>query len=276
MAPTSPSQKVLTDRSYPRSRELLPTRTVTGGRYVARFAQSSEDLLAIQRLRFEVFNLELGEGLEESFATGLDQDIYDLGCHHLMVCIKATGEVVGTYRMQTRAMADAFHGLYTAGEFDLSTLPDEMLENSIETGRACVAKDHRNGRVLNMLWKGLAAYLIGSGKRYLFGCCSLTSQDPHVAKQTYELLSSGSFLHPTLETRPHPQFVCYEPGFEPDPNVTVKLPPLFAGYLRFGAKITGEPALDRDFKTIDFLTLFDIETMDERTLRAFFSDDSGG
>ena len=72
MASIPTPQQVLTDRAYPRSREHLPTETLEGRRYVARFADSRADLEAIQRLRFEVFNLELEEGLEESFATGLD------------------------------------------------------------------------------------------------------------------------------------------------------------------------------------------------------------
>ncbi len=265
-----PSLRVLLDRAYPRAQESLPAVEIPGGTYLARFASTPDDLRALQRLRFEVFNLELGEGLESSFRTGLDQDAYDPGCHHLIVALRRSGEVVGTYRLQTLAMAEAFHGLYTAGEFDLASLPQGLLAESVETGRACVAAEHRNGRVLTLLWKGLAAYLMWNRKRYLFGCCSLTSQDPNVAKQTYEFLRSGSFLHPTLYTRPLPQFGCYAADFVADPNVAVELPPLFASYLKLGAKITGPPAIDRDFKTIDFLTLLDIQELDESTVRTFF------
>jgi putative hemolysin len=41
----------------------------------------------------------------------------------------------------------------------------------------------------------------------------------------------------------------------------VKIPKLLRAYLTLGAKICGPPALDRQFKTIDFLTLLDLETM---------------
>jgi len=270
MASTPRPTRVLYDRTYPRSLANLPEVQLPGGTYRARFARSLEDLLAVQRLRFEVFNLELEEGLEASWRTGLDQDAFDAGCHHLVVELKDSGAVVGTYRMQTLEMARAFNGLYTEGEFDLSEIPQQVLEQSVETGRACVAAEHRNGRVLTMLWKGLAAYLAWNRKRYLFGCCSLTSQDPHVARQTYDLLRSGSFVHPSLRTRPWPRFVCYPPDFEADPNVSVELPPLFAGYLKLGARITGEPALDREFKTIDFLALLDSQDLDPATVRTFF------
>lgn len=273
MATPLRSERVAPDRTYPRALESLPDRRLQSGIYTARFARDRAELEAVQRLRFEVFNLELGEGLAASFASGLDQDLYDGGCHHLIVSLSASGEVVGTYRMQTLDMAEANHGLYSAGEFDLAAMPREQLEASVEVGRACVAKAHRNGRVLTMLWKGLAAYLMWNRKRYLFGCCSLNSQDPHVARQTFDFLRSGKFLHPTLTISPRPHFVCYPSDFEAEPNVSVKLPPLFAGYLKLGAKITGEPALDREFKTIDFLAMIDVHELDASTVRTFFGQE---
>lgn len=270
MAQIHESTLVLESRAYPSRRECLPPAQIPGGSYRARFAADPADLRAVQRLRFEVFNVELGEGLERSWQTGLDVDEFDAACHHLIVEHKESRAVVGTYRVQTVDMARAARGLYTEGEFDLSEFPPAVLEQSVETGRACVAAEHRSGRVLTLLWKGLAAYLMWNRKRYLFGCCSLTSQDPHVAKQTYDFLRSGSFAHPTLRTRPRSDYVCYPPAFEADPNVSVKLPPLFASYLKLGAHITGEPALDREFKTIDFLAFLDIQELDPATVRMFF------
>ena len=257
-------------RAYPPAANRLPRTGIQSGRYVTRFATSAEDLAAIQKLRFEVFNLELEEGLDTSFLTGLDQDEFDSSCHHLMVLLRGSGAVIGTYRVQTRAMAEAGSGWYTSGEFDLSLIPDEVQNAAVETGRACVAKDHRNGRVLSLLWRGLATYLALNHKRFIFGCCSLTSQDPHVARATWELLSSGSFVHPRLTTRPLPGFECYPPHFQGDPNVAVRLPPLFASYLKLNAKITGEPALDRQFKTTDFLCLLDIGDLDQKNYRTYF------
>lgn len=49
--------------------------------------------------------------------------------------------------------------IYTSDEFDLSGLPDELLNESIELGRACIAKEHRNSRVLYLLWKGIAEFM---------------------------------------------------------------------------------------------------------------------
>lgn len=257
--------------AYPRSPAGLPADELAVGSYVSRFARTDEDLVAIQRLRFEVFNVELHEGLDESYATGLDRDPFDATCHHLMVLEQATGAVVGTYRLQTREMAEATPvGWYTASEYDLSQLPPWLLDAAVETGRACVAREHRNGRVLQHLWRGLASYLAWNHKRFLFGCCSLTSQSPDVGKATHELLAAGGFLRSDLVVRTRPEFRCYPDGFEAALDTTVKLPALFAGYLKLGAKVVGEPALDRAFKTIDFLALLDVQDLDAHAYRTFF------
>ena len=109
--------------AYPVVGKALPDSVIDEGRYVVRFARDSRDLEAIQRLRFEVFNIELGEGLDESFDTGLDRDRFDPYTHHLIIADCATEKVVGTYRMQTGEMAREFEGFYSADEFRLEGLP---------------------------------------------------------------------------------------------------------------------------------------------------------
>src|SRR5208282_2991040 len=71
------------------------------GRYRLRLAETPEDREAACRLRFRVFNIELGEGLDSSYETGLDMDRYDAICEHLLVEDKTSRRVVGTYRMQS-------------------------------------------------------------------------------------------------------------------------------------------------------------------------------
>lgn len=258
------------DVPYPSFPQLLPAEELAAGRYVVRFAQTVEDLDAIERLRFEIFNLELGEGLDSAFATGRDHDDLDPYFHHLLIACQNTGEVVGTYRLQTSAMAEARQGFYSAGEFDLSGLPREFLANGVEVGRACVAREHRNGRVLNLLWRGLALYLLQNEKRYIFGCCSLTSQDVALGQATMAFLEREGHLHPTLLAPPLPGMGCA--GADPVAvrAAKVKIPPLFQSYLQLGAKVFGPPAIDRQFKTIDFLVALDVASLDEHSYRFFF------
>ena len=93
---------VPTIKQYPVSPDRIPQEIVSAGKYEIRMANTLEELDQILALRYRVFNVEMGEGLESSEATQRDLDDFDAQCHHLMVCLRDTGEVVGTYRMQTR------------------------------------------------------------------------------------------------------------------------------------------------------------------------------
>ncbi len=259
----------LTDRSaaYPIRGDLLPTATIAEGRYEVCFARTESELDELLRLRYEVFNLELGEGLESSHATGRDRDEFDAVCHHLIVAERASGRIIGTYRLQTGAMAASHIGFYSDAEYDLSLLPAAVLDDSVELGRACIASDHRNTQVLFLLWKGLARYVAATDQRYLFGCCSLTSQDPAEGWAVMELLEKRGQVHPDLRTAPRPGFECARGDrFEG----RLKIPRLFRVYLRHGALVCGPPAIDRRFKTIDYLVIFDVTGLDEKRFRTFF------
>jgi len=255
---------------YPPAPESIPRAVIQQGRYRVRFATTEEELDAILRLRFEVFNLELGEGLESSYETGRDEDPFDLTCHHLLVeDVKGEATVVGTYRMQTSAMA-AEGGFYSAGEFDLSALPPKVVDNSVEIGRACIAREHRNRQILYLLWKGLASYMSTNEMRYLFGCCSLSSQDGCEGLRVLRYLEEAGRLHPEVRVPPLPGLECRCEEALPPEAEAVELPILFRTYLRYGALVCGPPAVDREFKTIDFLVLFDVEAMEPRTYHLFF------
>ncbi|MBY0468161.1 MAG: GNAT family N-acetyltransferase, partial [Burkholderiaceae bacterium] len=139
--------------------------------YAVRMAAHVADVQAAQALRFEVFNLELDEGLTQSYDTGLDADPFDAVCDHLIVDDLASGHVVGTYRLQTGLRARDALGYYSAQEFDFAPF-EAMRAQTIELGRACIHADHRNFTVLNLLWKGIAGYSQERGARYLLGCSS--------------------------------------------------------------------------------------------------------
>jgi putative hemolysin len=231
---------------------------LTAGAYRLRFAESLKDLEAAYRLRFLVFNLELGEGLEAAYEQGYDTDEFDAVCDHLIVEHCRTRQVVGTYRLQTGGSAAKNLGYYSAREFDFT--PYECLRNSIvELGRASIHREHRSFQVLSLLWRGIAAYAKERQARYLIGCSSLTSQDPRVGSAMYGSLQCH-LANPTLRTTPLPDY--HMPMLSADStNAKVQPPKLLRAYLSIGANICGRPALDREFKTIDFLTLLDLESM---------------
>ncbi len=239
----------------------VPALPISKKRYRTRLAETAADLRAAQVLRFVVFNLELREGLEGSYDTCLDADRFDEACDHLLVEEEATGTVVGTYRMQTGTRAAELHGYYSAQEFDFTPF-ERLRPGMLELGRACIHSAHRNFTVLMLLWRGIVEYASRHGCRHLVGCSSLTSQDPAVAAGAFLALRSH-LVSVELRTRPVGEFEC--PAAEP--SASVKIPKLLGAYLALGARICGPPALDRQFKTIDFLTWMDLETLRPRILR---------
>lgn len=256
---------------YPPAPEARYPGTVTQGRYRVRYAADERDLDAVLRLRYQVFNLELHEGLDSSHATGRDEDPFDRSCHHLLVEDSQSGAVVGTYRIQTSEMASASGlGFYSAGEYQLDHLPAEVVARAVEVGRACILREHRNRQVLFLLWKGLARYMEHNQRRFLFGCCSLTSQDPADGLAALAYLRAKGHLHPTIEVPANAGWECT--GEEPTAAAVgeLELPILFRTYLRYRALVCSPPAIDRDFKTIDFLVLFDVEAMAPESRAMFF------
>ena len=238
---------------------LEPVRLLvrSPGVYTVRLAGGAAEMRAAQELRYRVFNLELNEGLSASVATGRDEDRFDAVCDHLLVEHQPTGEVVGTYRLQTGATAAAQLGYYSEQEFDFAPF-EPIRAQMIELGRACVAQEHRNLVVLGLLWKGIADYARARGGRFLCGCSSLTSQDAAVGASAYADLCRRNLAPIEWRTRPHPRFECSLEQLVAEP---VKIPKLLRAYLSVGAKICAPPALDREFKTIDFLTLLDLEAL---------------
>lgn len=232
-------------------------RSGLADRYAVRLARDRADVLAAQTLRFLVFNVELNEGLEASYATCRDADPFDEVCDHLVVEDRATGDIVGTYRVQTGAMAAANRGFYSAGEFDFAPFAP-MGAQLVELGRACVHSQHRNIAVLALLWRGIAGYARERGGRYLVGCSSLPTVDPAVGAGAYSQLMRTHLAPEPWRTVPVPACHCPLDQIAPEP---VRLPRLLAGYFSLGARICGPPALDREFRTIDFLTLMDLETL---------------
>src|SRR5260370_2791587 len=164
-------------------------------------AETLQDVIACQRLRYLVFNCELGEGLDSSARTGLDRDRFDFICDHLMVHDAATGKLAGTYRMQSGYRAKGNLGYYGEEFFDFSPF-EAMRGEVLELGRACVHEQYRNTNVLHMLWKGIARYAVSCGARYLIGCGSLASQNEDEGIALYEALGKKYLAEPSLRTNP--------------------------------------------------------------------------
>ncbi len=254
-------------RRADRAAAAAPERAMSSSSYRVRLAESHADVRAAQMLRFGVFNLELNEGLEESYFTCLDVDPFDEVCDHILVEDTLTGDTVGTYRLQTGRNAAVRRGYYSEQEFVFA--PYERLRGElIELGRACVHRQHRNLAVLRLLWREIAAYARRAGARYLIGCSSVNSQDPAAGAALFSYFARRCLVDEELRTVPQP---AYATPVDPPAESVPEVPKLLAAYLALGAKIGGPPALDREFKTIDFLTFLDLDTLPPRAVQRYLS-----
>ncbi|NJK85016.1 MAG: GNAT family N-acetyltransferase [Bacteroidales bacterium] len=142
-------------------RYLFPKKAfcIENSRYIAKLAETEEEVQSVLRLRFEVFNLEMNEGNDSSYETEVDVDEYDSFCYHIVVIDKQSEDVIGTYRIQTFEMAVKGKGFYSSNEYFLESLGHDILSQSVELGRNCIRKDHRNQIVFVFVMED-----------YLFGC----------------------------------------------------------------------------------------------------------
>lgn len=226
-------------------------------------AHDREDILRAQRLRYQVFAEELGAVLDA--AQGLDRDVFDAFCEHLIVRERATGEVVGTYRLLLPEQATELGGLYSDGEFVLDRL-DCLRPKLVELGRSCVRADHRSGAVIMLLWSGLGALLAGTPLRYLIGCVRVSIRDGgDFAASLYHRLARTHMADEPLRAFPRRRLELERL----DHGLDVVPPPLFKGYLRAGARLLGEPHVDGQFACADFPVMLDLAALQSRYQRRF-------
>jgi len=221
-------------------------------------ARTSSDILDAQRLRYRVFAGEMGANLPTR-TPGVDHDIYDPYCEHLVVRDVDSSEIVGTYRILSPEKARQI-GYYSENEFDLTRL-QHLRTRLVEIGRSCVHPDYRTGATITLLWSGLAQYMTERGYDYLMGCASISMGDGgHAAASLYNRLAVDH-LGPQ-EYRVFPR--CPLPLAALREDLPAETPPLIKGYLRAGAWICGEPAWDPDFNTADLPILMPMAKVSNR------------
>jgi len=139
--------------------------------------------------------------------------------------------------------------------------------------------------VLTLLWRGIAQYATDMRLRYLVGCSSINSQNPADGWQMYRELKQYR-VSPEFEAEPTAAYACpaEQEGRDAQPPAQqenqllrnpipapVKVPKLLKTYLAIGARIGGPPAWDREFGTIDFLTLLDLESVSPSARHRFLA-----
>ena len=224
---------------------------IESGNFETRLVRDEKELLICQKLRYKCFFEERGTtGKVDEIVT----DIFDASSDHLVVIFKETNQIVGTYRLLRRSVADKHQGFYNFTEFDLKNLlqkPGELLELS----RACVEKDYRILPIVHLLWRGLSYYIGLYNVSILFGCASFCGIDPqefahslaylyhkHRAPDPYKVWALPS--HSTPMNLISPQDINEEKAMK-------NIPSLLKGYIRLGAYVSEDAFIDHEFLTTD-------------------------
>ncbi|PIP95929.1 MAG: GNAT family N-acetyltransferase [Bdellovibrio sp. CG12_big_fil_rev_8_21_14_0_65_39_13] len=238
-------------------------------RYILQSA-TRDQLIELFELRYQIF-LEDGSEEEED---NYDLDQFDHVCDHIVILDKDSKKIVGTYRILCSTWADHY---YSQGEFSLDHFIKEQ-GIKLELGRACIHHGHRNGAVIDLLWRGIGEYSVRSGARYLFGCSSIKTisrenalaithyfQNQNMVGNDYNIHPIGKFdMKLDSEEILHTHY---------DEAETKKLvPPLLKSYISAGALVYGTPALDIEFKCQDYFTIIDLEKLNSSYRKRYFKE----
>ncbi len=217
------------------------------------WARHADEVQAAQRLRWRVFVGEMGARLRPLAGTphGLDVDLFDAHCEHLLVRTLETddqpAEVVGTYRVLTPSAGKRLGGLYSDTEFDLVRLA-RLRPHMAELGRSCTAPGWRQGGVMLMLWSSLGSFMQRNGIERVVGCASVPMFDGgQLAADLWQQLKTTHLAAPDEQVRPRLPL----PIGLLATGRTVEVPALIKGYLKCGGRLLGEPAWDPDFGVAD-------------------------
>ncbi len=231
-----------------------------------------EELVKAQRLRHEIFNIEMQSGAAEAHAS-IDHDRFDDICDHIIIIDEDKDAIVGTYRLLLGSVAAENNGFYSETKFHLD--PVKRLKGGmLEVGRACIQKDYRRGKVLNLLWQGIAHYCKERQVRYIFGCASIMTADPRQISEYYCMLKAlGLVKQMGIEPADKTRAIALDEtiAVENPKKIFLKLPVLFKGYMSLGLKVCSCP-VEGNFGSAIFFVLLDMADMNKSYKRRFLGD----
>ena len=250
---------------------------LTTGNLGIRVSADEGDILASQALRYRVFYQEMSaRPTPEMEAAGRDFDEFDPVADHLLVVDHDLGSgpesVVGTYRLLRRAPAMRHGRFYSIDEYDISPITD-LPGEILELGRSCVDENYRTRRVMELLWRGIAAYVFHYDISVMFGCASLPGTDVEQLALPLSYLYHHHLAPPELRARALPDLhvdMNLIPKEEIDPKAGVMaVPPLIKGYLRLGGFVGEGAVIDPQFNTTDVCVIVKTDLVTGRYVKHY-------
>ncbi len=239
--------------------------------FIVKTADSREELFQALKLRHAVFHQELRKKI---MRTGIDKDKFDKQCDHIIIIDKRIDQIIGTYRLQSSLHTSKW---YTENEFHIKKIK-ALPGIKLELGRACVHPEHRNGVTIALLWEGISSYVEASGADYLFGCSSINTVDVDEIRDIYYYFLQKGHINHDFQVRPRGKYkspvilrhIKRFPTANQEINELImkdKIPSLLKSYIKLGAVLCGSPAMDRNFKCYDFLTLLELSNLKRERVR---------
>lgn len=241
--------------------------------FQSRLAETGQDLLAAQRLRYRVFVEELGgDGPLVDHEGRFERDEFDGANDHLILVDTRRDPagldyVVGVYRLLRSDQADRFGRFYCDSEYDLAALRKSG-RRLLELGRSCVEAGHRGGTAMFLLWNALADYVLLHGIEVLFGVASFHGTDVASLRMPLAWLHHRHLAPAALRVRAlpaHYQSMDLVPPDRLDQRAAMlAMPALIKAYLRLGGFVGEGAFIDREFNTTDVCLLMDTARMSAR------------
>ena len=251
---------------------------IKNDRYEVRLAKTQDEIIAAQKLRYQVFFIEDGATpTDQVRAECRDFDEFDAYCDHLLAIDLTAGSnpedyVIGTYRLMRKGGAKAAGHWYSQSEFNVEKFNNYDGE-VLELGRACVKKEYRTKIVMQMLWNGLAAYMFDHEIKLMFGCGSFLGTDMDKYKQSlsylyYNHVADGDLAIDaiTKDKRDYPILPREEVN---DLEAFKQLPTMVRGYVRIGCKVSRSIFVDWGFNCFDVCIIFETDKLKKSYLEHY-------
>ena len=228
------------------------------GEIEIRLAETEDEVREAQALRYRVFYEEMSaKPTPEMQKVRREFDSFDPYCDHLLVIDrsrKPDERVVGTYRLLRRAAAARRGQFYSVDEYDIHGILAYAGE-ILELGRSCIEADYRQRSVMQLLWRGIADYVMYYEIGLMFGCASFPGIDPSAHALAFSYLYHFYLAPANLRPRALPdRYVDMNmlPKDKVDTRAALaQLPPLVKGYLRLGGFVGDGAVVDPQFGTTD-------------------------
>lgn len=255
----------------------LPFPELRVGNLGVRIAATAAEVDAVQALRYRVFYQEMGAQADAATASSRrDRDLYDAVADHLLVVDHSIGPgaegVVGTYRLIQREAAAKLGRFYSADEYDIGPIIG-FAGRILELGRSCVDGAYRSRVAMQLLWRGIAAYVFHYQIDLMFGCASLHGTDPDKLAADLTYLHYNHLAPPAVRPRalPH-RYVDMRrmpPQLLDSKRVQAQLPPLIKGYLRLGGFVGDGAVIDCQFNTTDVAVVVKTDLVTDKYYRHY-------